>query len=471
MDLAWTWAAALGLSFPLLAAGSHQDDLLFDELGKRWLARNEVQSPSDWNALLRERFAHLEVGAFDVYLPASGLKDAKALKEAGAAVQALFDVQRGWAGWVGATGLGKKDLDAVAKWLKGWSPKGVAEMGAPGADLLDLTRADAGLRALLRGYAVEQRSGLPLGSAHEIRGVALVVFPRRGEFVEFTCLAGALDARLKPTAWSGSLTTWLEYQADETRFVTLEYGSESVRDIDRGVSVAEHNPAALGQLVAQVATRGLLARLVPGLDPALSSGIANALVIDLYGELDTRIDGDVRARSSQGTSVFVPGGNPEGGILPPTSAENRWRGTKGKDHFVGILAQVQKQSGKKARTRPERLARFELQSFDGARKECVSGPFLGPKAVRPSPDLLPDYLEFVRGYGVAFLHWLRLEGAGKDSEARFAAFLRALESGATAEELPTVMAEIYGQPLSAASLEELFAHPTLEGRFLAWIAK
>ena len=56
------------------------------------------------------------------------------------------------------------------------------------------------------------------------------------------------------------------------------------------MSVGERNPSALSELVTQVATRALLARVYgDGLDPALVSGMANTLVIDLHGELDTRI--------------------------------------------------------------------------------------------------------------------------------------------------------------------------------------
>jgi len=140
---------------------------------------------------------------------------------------------------------------------------------------------------------------------------------------------------------------------------------------------------------------------------------------------------------------------------------------------VGILSQVQKQSGKKAATRAEKLARFELVSDGGSEKLVLSAPFLGPGAVKPAAEFLPDYLELLRCYGVAFLHWLRLEGASSPEESaqRFGAFLRALGKGVKTEDLPRVLEELYGQPLSAASADALFTTPTLEGRFLTWISK
>jgi len=463
------------LSLPVPALGGSQDDLLYGEIARRWLERNgqEAETSLSWTELLETRFAHLGLGVYDVYLPADALRDPKAVKAASGALQALVACQEGWASWIaGQPTTGP--TEPMRKWLQGLAPKQFGNRSAAGADLLVLTQADEGLVAEFEHYAHVQRAGKALGSAKELQGVRLVVFPRRGEFVEFTCLAGQLDGRLRPTAWNGGLTTWLEYQADDTRFLSLEYcTTESARNFDKGVGVGERNPGALSQLVAQVGTRGLLARVAPELDPALASGLANTLVIDLYEELDTRIDGDVRSRSSQGSSTFVPGGNPNGGVLPQTSAENRWRGTKGRDHFVGVLAQVQKQSGKKA-PKDEKLACFELRSDSGSAKETVRAPFLGSSAQRPGDPVFPDYLEFVRCYSVAFLHWLRVGGAGAEPETSarlFGEFLGHLSRGTKTEDVPALLERIYGQPLSGGSTGEIFEHETLEGRFLAWLAK
>ena len=474
MKLVLTSVGAFVLQLAVWAGTDRSgDDLLFDEIAQRWLKRNEIQQPRGWRELIEQRFAHLALGVFDVYLPQAAVRDGKAWKDTSTALVALLEAQAGWTAWVRGTPPHKSKDDPLARWLRGLSAKSFGGDGLAGADLAGLA-AGSEVRTLLDQYRSAQRSGAALGVEHELAGVPLVLFPRRAEFVEFTCVAGALDSSLRPQAWNEGVTTWLEFQAFETRFLTLEYAaSEENRDFERGVSVSERNPGALSQLVSQVATRAMLARVyADGLDPALGSGMANALVIDLYGELDTRIDGDVRSRSSQGSSIFVPGGNSEGGALPASSAENRWRGTKGKDHFVGILAQVQKQSSKKGVTRPEKLTRFELVSDDGSSKALLSAPFLGPSAAKPEREFLPDYLELVRCYGVAFLHWLRLAGAGtpEESAQRFGALLRALGRVAKAD-LPRVLEELYGQPLSAPGAEELFAAPTLEGRFLAWISK
>lgn len=452
------------------------DDLLFDEIAQRWLKRHEAQEAASWQELLERRFAHLELGVFRVYVPVAGLRDGKTLKDTSAALAALLDVQRGWVGWVAgaapAKTPGKAKEDPLAAWIRGLAPKAFAGE-LDGTDLA--AAADPEVRDALARFAADQRTGKPLGVDQELTGVKIAVFPRRSEFVEFTCVAGALDPLVRPNAWKDDLATWLEYEAGDTRFVTLEYAaSTESRDFERGISVGDRNPAAVSELVAQVAGRALIARIFPaGIDPAIASGLANVLVIDLYGELDTRVDGDVRSRSSQGSSAFIPGGNPNGGALPPTSAENRWRGSKGKDHFVGILSQVQKQSGKKGESRGERLARFELVADNGSTKESVHAPFLGPRASAPGAEVFPDYLELVRSYGIAFLHWLKLEGAGKpaESSARFSELLRGLGKGVQTEELPQLFQQVYGQPLSAGDADELFEEPTLEGRFLTWLSK
>jgi len=477
---AWALAAVLLVPAPLprLADGS---DLLFEPLAQRWLERNEARPdhPGGWPALLEERFAHLGLGLFELRVPAPALSEGQNARHVARAAQALLEAQAGWLAWTrGETQVrpekAPKD-DAVGRWLAGWNAKTFAGKPLAGIDLLEAGAAPPEVRERLARLREELRAGPALGFERPLPGVRLALFPRRAEFVEFVCVAGLLDSHLTASAFDQGLSTWLEYTAQDTRFLTLEFGSDAAGNtLARGEGLAERNPLALSELVAQVGTRAMLLQLYGGrLDPALASGMANALVIELYGELDTRIDGDVRSRSSEGTSVFVPGGNPDGGILPATSAENRWRGTKGRDHFVGILAQVQKQGGKKAPTRPERLTRFELMADDGSRKAPVSAPFLGQEAKKPAPDLLADYLELVRCYGVAFLHWLRVSGAGEPeaSAARFGEFLLALARDGASAELPRLLQEHYGRPLSASSPDGMFAEETLEGAFLAWLAK
>lgn len=465
-----TYTAVVGaLALVAPPGGGSQGDLLYEEVARRWLERSGVEQPEDWHALLASHFAHVRLGVFDVRLPSSSLHDAASMQAIRSALEALVATQDRWCTWVGcARSLHSQE---ILEWLHGLDPKSFGKRPAEGADLARLAEADESLLTALASYSAELCAGAPLGSEHALEAVPLVLFPRRGEFVEFTCLVGLLDERLRASAWDPGVSSWLEYQPDEVAFLALEYRGPG--GADTGESIAARNPRALPELVAQVACRALVRRLGAELDPGLANGLANDLVIDLYGELDTRIDGDVRSRSSQGHSSFIPGGNPNGGPLPPTSAENRWRGTKGKDHFVGVLAGVQKQSGRKASSRAARRTCFQLESLDGNRKELVTAPFLGRAARRPPEELLGDYLEFVRCYSVAFLHWLRIEGGSspEDSALRFGEFLRAVANGSQEGDLPALVERVYAQPLSAVDSEALFESPTLEGRFLDWLAK
>jgi len=466
------------LTVALQALPQAQSELAFEELAQHWTQEQGLDPARaqelGWRGLLEQHFAHLPVGLFDVYVPVDALQDAGALRDVGAAVLALLETQAGWSSWSSGEEVGARKEDAATKWIRSWSPRTLGSAPAAGSDLIaDLAPKDAleiftRLRALLE-------NGAGLGTP-AIEPARLVLFPQRAGFVEFTSVSGWTDPILRPSAWSDSVTTWLEYDADGTHFVALQYGYLSTdKHYDQGLGVAARNPRALSELVSQVAARALLKQVFGGrLDPALASGLANTLVIDLYGELDTRIDGDVRSRSSQGRSVFVPGGNPNGGFLPPTSAENRWRGTKGKDHFVGILSQVQKLSGKRGKAKAEKLGRFTLLTDAGAAGEVVSAPFLGPGGAPPSAAVWPDYLELVRCYGVAFLHWLHSEGGGRPRESaeRYARLLQGLAQAGEDQSLPAIFESVYGLPLSATATEALFDDgQTLEGRFLLWLGK
>ncbi|MSR63695.1 MAG: hypothetical protein EXS08_14805 [Planctomycetes bacterium] len=445
-----------------------KDDAAFVELANRWLTRRaltegEVRSGS-WTHLVEHGFGHLDLGSFKLHVPLAELREGDGVARVAESVQALFEVQQGWVRWAGGPATTAPPADVLA-WLRSWSPGTFAHVPEDG-DLAQL--AGARTRAALASWSTAMGSGAWLGLT-ELGAAELFVFPRRAEFVEFVALVGWLDKFQRASAWNSTLGTWLEYVARDWQLVTLEYGG-----VGKSEAVEKRNPKALRELVAQVASRALLARLSHSeLDPGLAGALANAMVIDLYDELDTRIDGDVRGRSSQGRSEFVPGGNPNGGILPATSAENRWRSSKGKDHFLVALGVALKQGAHGGASKLERQGSFELVSDDGDKSARVSAPFLGPGGKAPEAALLPDYLELLRCYGVGFLHWLRTRESGNEvaSAKRFADFLQLLARDTKAAELPKLFQQAYGEPLSATKGAELFESPTLEGRFLSWLAK
>jgi len=458
---------SLALVFALCAAPAAQDDAAFVELANGWLTRHalteaEVRTGS-WTRLSEHGFAHLDLGSFLLHVPLAELHDAQSVARVAESVQALLEVQQGWVRWAGGPATAPP-AEALA-WVRSWSPGTFAHVPEDG-NLVPLAGERA--QAAWTAWSTAMGSGAWLGLT-DLGAAELYVFPRRAEFVEFVALVGWLDKFQRASAWSPTLGTWLEYVARDWQLVTLEYGGAGKTE-----AVDKRNPKALRELVAQVASRALLARLSHSeLDPGLAAALANAMVIDLYDELDTRIDGDVRARSSQGRSEFVPGGNPNGGFLPPTSAENRWRTSKGKDHFLVALGVALKQGAHGGSSKLERQGTFELLSDDGKKTARVSAPFLGPGGKAPDAAVLPDYLELVRCYGIGFLHWLRTRESGNEaaSAKRFADFLRLLAHDTKAAELPGLFQQAYGEPLSATKGAELFEGSTLEGRFLSWLAR
>src|SRR5262249_39070965 len=90
-----------GLPLHGVAAPDNSAAVSCDSLARRWLERNDEREAKDWNALLARRFAHVDLGLFEVYLPPSSVGDKAALKDVAGSLQALLDAQRGWQAWAG----------------------------------------------------------------------------------------------------------------------------------------------------------------------------------------------------------------------------------------------------------------------------------------------------------------------------------------------------------------------------------
>ena len=195
--------------------------------------------------------------------------------------------------------------------------------------------------------------------------------------------------------------------------------------------------------------------------------LANILVIDVFGQVDTRNDGDQRAKMTEEVSVFVPGALGDG-TMPAVSADSRWRADQGADYFVRVLFQSQKDGSNEAESRALKLATFPMVADDKVKEFTVHAPFLGSAAMVPEEEFLGDYIEFLRAYRVAFLYWLRAESQGSDKKSA-AAFAELLAGLARDETTPLIdlLQDVYKKPLSS----ETFDKKTLEGEFLGWLSK
>lgn len=467
----------------------------FGALASRFLASHPVAGKAESEVTLEELIAShyllAEVGALDVRIPREFLADEAALADFRAALAAVLGVHRAWLDWTGApaeaAARAKADVAEIEKLLK---TARLAPGGAQGGDFFEALEKGSTLRPALERLRDGFRTGTALGfTPRATDAQVFVLAPTRRNFVELAGVLGHFEESSRGVYWNDGLTSWTELLWNRTQVVALQYPKPAAADFGEGVDMDEREPTGLAQHVAQRAAVALCWQgFGDTLDPAFEMAIAQALVIDLHGQNNTRSGGTGRANSIDGVTAFVPGGNPNGGMLPPTNAESEWRKSLGSDYFLKALREAQKGGAKAAskaakgkpagdpatKQRDEKLAKqvwFELHADDPSRRMPVAAPFLGSgtrgKALPPA-EFLTDYLEFFRAYKTAFAHWLREESRPKaqESRAKLAELLaKSAEAGgaATFEEL---VVEVYGVPYSDADLTK----ESLEASFLRWLA-
>lgn len=470
--------------FALALAGlaSPGDSLDFDAMATRFLARHGIDSSADagraLEPLLEKAFERVDLGGFEVLVPRLSLSDEAHARILTRAVRALFVAQEAWLAHVELDAAERKALgeesEKLEAWLVAWKPKDLARAASDAER--DLCAALARKPVVVEAAARLERQGRGPGffsTDAEHPPARIVLFPRRADFVEFACLLGVLEPETKEYFWKEDLHQWTELVLRGTRFIPLEFPlADSASDYTRGVAMDAKNPRGLEEQVAQLGLRSLFdAAFGTRIDPVLAAGLANLLVVDGFGEVDTRSDGDMRGKQTSARSIFVPGQNVHDGFLPPDSAESRWRAEKGRDYFVPLLRAAQKKGAKEARSKAEELSTFLLVSDDGAKERAVSGPFLGAGAelANTPREFRGDVAEFQRAYRAGFLHWLRSAASGKEAASReaFGRFLTALGTHAGEDALAAALEASYGMPLSGETCDEA----NLEGRFLAWLAK
>ncbi len=469
------------------SSGSRKD-LLYDELAQRWLARQEYGPESTpklkLENLLDERFTRLDWGALELRIPPEALQDPRWCKRITTSLGALLKAQNEFLSWLAGPEARKavvKDtkpaIKVLTKWLKSVRPRLFSDPDAfRGQSLIEVLQPKQAIVDALEAFNAYCLQGGPLAREVQLIPARIVFQPERRDLVEFACTVGLLRPDLRNHYWVSGLENWTMFDFDGTRVIGMDYaGPRAKDDLSDVIPMDGRNKKAIEEHVVQLGVRSLMESVSRGkIEPMLAAGLANDLVIEIYGEVDTRSDGDLKSRSTSGRSVFVPGGNPNGGFLPPTNADSRWRADKGKDRFWGVLKGAQKAGGKRGKKEAEKLGRFRINNDSQSGKRLMAAPFLGPKALTPPPrEYIGDYAELLRAYRVGFLGWLRAHGAGKtvESKKRFSELLRAVTNPREQRGLPRLFQEIYGIPLSAPGTEALFEEDCLEGRFLAWLPK
>lgn len=470
-----TLGLALTLSGTALAQGMELD---YERLAGRFLESHGLAeaSPADVDiySMLQDNYLHLQVGLFEVYAPAALHDDS--LEHFQRVVVALQAAQDRWLEWLEPSSRSvrdlRKDQKAIKKWLESWRKSQLEKAAeAGGGDMLELLDARSSVREAFSRYGDYMLSGASLGLDREGGHVEPVILvPDRGRFVEFVCFGGWFYEHAKEVFWQPGVENWTHFQLDEFKMLATRYASPSRQpgDYQSGVDMDARTSTGLEQQIVQLSTNSLFANYFgERVPPSLAGALAVNLVIDLYGECNTRADGDLRSRRTEAREIFVPGGNPDGGILPPNLADSRWRETHGADRFVSVL----KSSMQKRRARDPFT--FELKDDREIRRTPVQAPFLGQHAdaTAIASEFYGDRLEFLRSYRTCFMYWLREEAAGSRSncEDTFANLLLELAHNTDPERLEAIFGEVYGDPLSAPAAE--LGKKDLEGRFLSWLAK
>ncbi|MCA8981329.1 MAG: hypothetical protein KDC14_14960, partial [Planctomycetes bacterium] len=432
--------------------------------------------------LVETEFLAAPIGVFELAIPRRNLATPSEPARFQGLCLNLLDAQELWLDWVRPNDNDTKpvraDLAAVRKWIEGWDTKQLAASASDGGlgfhELVESTPEEIESTERLRKSVCE---GALMGGERKCEPVRVALFPSRADFVEMLCVVGYLRPNLQPYFWVSGLETWHQFNMTDMNLfgLAMSYPAEGVTGstYSSGERMEEKNKNALNEQITQLALNAMVIRLY---DDDLPGTVVHSLsinmVIESFGEIDTRADGHLEGRSTQAREAFVPGGQSQGGILPTASAKNRWRYDAGRFHYVRPLRYAQKDGSKERGRSKIKHANFVLRSEDGVISKLVYGPFLGSQAEglpEPPKGLAEDQAEFLRAYRVAFIHWLREAGAGskKASQAKFAEWLRELDSRAAIEDFEASLVTVYGVPLSSAELGK----ESLEGRFLLWLSK
>ena len=451
-----------------------------ETLAKRFLESYSLESAFPEGLplaeLLEGRFVSARIGLFDLRMPVHSLEKKRMAGEYIDLSAALLMLQVAWLEWMGETVQGSEEILAdcklILKEFKRFKVDLLMQVGkSDERDFFTTVSANEATLAALERVAEAMTTGAPLSLGRENEPARIVLFPDRKQFVEFVAYIGWSDATKKPHYWVDGTDVWTECFIDDTRAACLEFPALERGDYTQGTPMNEKNPKEMQQQLTQIAGVSLLETYYGSrLPSALIGGLANNLVIEVYGEVDTRLDGAAKGNETFAHSVFIPGGNSDGGFFPKKSAENRWRADAGRDHFMKALKNAQKQGKSSNKSSKHKYKSFLLLSQNQGERHVVTAPFFGTPSVGrsdPPVGVRDDYLEFLRAYKSGFLHWLRTQEAGKKKSApRFAEFVGGLAQGEP-REFEKALLDFYGMPLSSTEVGK----EDLEGRFLKSVSK
>lgn len=478
--------AAAGAPVTAQTIGSPQVEIDHEKLAAEFLRRSDFDpataSEISVEQLLEGSFFTVRIGVFDL-----GLSTYAALSRTNGdnfalLAGALLEVQAQFLKWMGPKAPGVKDAEKDIKTLRSYFKKlrgNAINKLSPDktGDVMALLGASKKALEAQQRFGEYMARGTALGLDREDEYIdTFLVAPGRRDFLELLSTFGAISPANQGIYWTDDVSTWTNTYFNDISVVALEFASpgSTTGGAFAGVSMNSRTPTGMQQQISQLAGNAMIDNLFGDkIPPSLAGALSVNLVVEIYGECNTRVDGDLRARRTQAREIFVPGGLSEGGILPPDLADSRWRSEHGKDHFLVALQSAQAAGASEAKKKHEKNGTFQLVDDREAKRMVVKAPFLGTPAADSPPvpdDFWGDSLEFYRSYRTGFIYWLRTKGqrSKKSSEAAFAAYLTQLaqaESGGGS--LEATFEEQYGKPLSAKEPSK----QDLEGQFLDWLSK
>lgn len=482
------------------------DTIPFAEMGKTFLkTRCKVDDPAAMPIdTLRNKFCvHGAIGYFDVAFPVWSLEDKDHVEEFKTIAGLMVQIQLHWMDWLakGKPELAapKADAETLLAWIKTWKPASFALAArADDKDLYAVLDASPAQRDASRRLDAFIRDTKVLGVAprtSDVEPMHILFAPTRRDYVDFMAYTGLQEPARQPELWTMDATAWTNFWSGWTIVLALQYPPWSFdKEFKQFVPMNKYEPTGMQQHTVQHTMLTFL-WMVYGDNDALHLNQAAAMnmAIEICGEINA-LEGNA-GRGTTGARTepyekFVPGGNPNGGLLPPISAapydsEKKcpWHENLGRDHFALPLRKGQKAGGKQAAKEPQpkldpvlardKNAHFQLTSKDENKKWVVTAPFFGEAARTkqyPPNEFIVDYREFFRAYKCGFAYWLQTQGDAKGAEASAAKhreFLAALAKRDSDRKLEEVVLAVYGIPLSGKN----GSVDSLEWRYLEWLAK
>lgn len=495
---------SLCLLLPLHAQDSKID---FDTLGRLFAearAGKDGSSALSGESLYAEHAAQVRLGMIELAYPRWDLIDKLGCEELRANALAIVAVQRRWAEVLATpedAAAVSADAQVLENWIKGWKAPQLAKLTqhkpTESHELLTSLGASEEVRNAAQSFATRLMDPKTCGLAPKDGAPQRILLaPRRKDFVEMMGFAGLVDSSLQSVLWTRDATMFTSFWIGSIFVLALEYPPWS---FDPGFATCVPMNKFEKNGMQQHTLREVLGALhwaclgEPGDARYFLQSQALLLTIDICGEANA-LEGDgergTTGAQTQPYERFVPGGDPNGGTLPPIPAapldsmrENHWREGKGADHFELPLRKGQKAAQKAMiKDRPTNLspavardpnAHFLLATGDGVERSVISAPFLGAAtANKPYPPhaLLIDYREFFRAYRTAFYHWLATMSDPKNPKQcaeRRRELARRLATRDAATRFEALVEEIYKEPLSGPDGTK----PSLEWRFLDWLGK